>query len=59
VRVSISLGVATHPVHGGTPDELLKNADAALYESKAKGRNRVSVSATQRPGQELRRSYRA
>jgi diguanylate cyclase (GGDEF)-like protein len=55
VRVSISLGVATHPVHGGTPDELLKNADAALYESKAKGRNRVSVSATQRPGQELRR----
>jgi diguanylate cyclase (GGDEF)-like protein len=42
-RVSISIGVATHPVHGASPDELLKSADAALYESKAKGRNRVTA----------------
>ncbi len=42
-RVSISIGVATYPVHGATPESLLKNADAALYESKAKGRNRVTV----------------
>ena len=42
-RVSISIGVATHPVHGATPESLLKNADAALYESKAKGRNRVTA----------------
>jgi diguanylate cyclase (GGDEF)-like protein len=41
-RVSISIGVATHPAHGATPADLLKSADAALYESKAKGRNRVT-----------------
>jgi diguanylate cyclase (GGDEF)-like protein len=42
-RVSISIGVAMHPAHGATPDELLRSADAALYESKAKGRNRVTA----------------
>lgn len=41
--VTISLGIAMFPEHGLTDDQLLENADAALYVSKRAGRNRVSV----------------
>lgn len=39
-RVTISLGVAQF-VTGESPDALFERADAALYEAKATGRNRV------------------
>lgn len=39
VHVSTSLGVAIYPDHGGTVDELLKNADLAMYAAKAKGKD--------------------
>lgn len=42
--VTISLGVAAFPQHGSTPTDLLAVADAALYQAKAGGRNRVVVS---------------
>ncbi|MBX6371952.1 MAG: sensor domain-containing diguanylate cyclase [Acidothermus sp.] len=42
-RVTASLGVATFPLHGGTPDQVLAVADAALYQSKESGRNRVTI----------------
>ncbi len=43
--VTISLGVATlTPGEHDTPEKLIRAGDLALYESKAKGRNRVSVS---------------
>lgn len=38
---SFSAGVATFPQHGDKPPDLLHVADAALYEAKRKGRNRV------------------
>lgn len=38
ITVSASLGVVRAPVHGRTPDELLKNADVALYNVKSAGR---------------------
>ncbi|MBV1789611.1 diguanylate cyclase [Marinobacterium sp. D7] len=43
VRVSLSLGVATYPEHGGSYETLLQSADGALYQAKQQGRNRVVV----------------
>jgi diguanylate cyclase (GGDEF)-like protein/PAS domain S-box-containing protein len=36
-----SIGVAAFPEHDTTPADLLKDADIALFEAKAQGRNRV------------------
>jgi diguanylate cyclase (GGDEF)-like protein len=43
--VTLSLGVACFPEHGRKREQLLQAADAALYEAKHAGRNRVVVSA--------------
>jgi len=45
VNVTISVGAAVFPEQGRTAEELLAAADAALYEAKESGRNRV-VTAT-------------
>jgi predicted signal transduction protein with EAL and GGDEF domain len=44
VRVTVSIGVAWLDDTNETPDELIRRADAALYEAKAAGRNRVVCS---------------
>jgi diguanylate cyclase (GGDEF)-like protein len=41
--ITISIGVAAFPDHGENAAGLLKAADAALYEAKGAGRDRVSV----------------
>lgn len=43
--VTISVGVACCPVHGKTPEELIKAADKALYRAKENGRNQVQSSS--------------
>ncbi len=42
VRVTASVGVAPL-VHGVAPDDMLHTADAAMYEAKQAGRDRVAV----------------
>jgi diguanylate cyclase (GGDEF)-like protein len=44
-KVTISLGVATYPGNGATPETLLKSADSALYKAKENGRNVVMSAA--------------
>jgi diguanylate cyclase (GGDEF)-like protein/putative nucleotidyltransferase with HDIG domain len=41
--LTVSIGVATFPAHGSTRDELLARADAAMYASKRRGKNCVSI----------------
>jgi len=41
--VTVSVGVAIFPDHGRTPDQLVANADKALYMAKRQGKNRVRV----------------
>ncbi len=37
----VSIGIAAFPDHDGTPTELVKDADIAMYQAKSQGRNRV------------------
>ena len=41
VPLTMSLGVATYPVHGMTADALLRSSDEALYAAKSLGRDRT------------------
>jgi diguanylate cyclase (GGDEF)-like protein len=43
--VTISVGVAVFPEHGTSPKELMAAADAALYEAKRGGRDKVVVAS--------------
>jgi len=45
VRLTVSIGLATFPLHGDTDSAILRAADAALYSAKAAGRNRVMMCA--------------
>ncbi len=38
--IGLSIGVSIAPIHGTRPDQLLRNADLALYRAKADGGNR-------------------
>jgi len=44
-KLTISIGVACYPDHGSTSNEVLRASDQALYHSKERGRNQVSVFA--------------
>ena len=39
--VTISAGIAIFPDHGGNPEDLIRAADAALYQAKRAGRDRM------------------
>jgi diguanylate cyclase (GGDEF)-like protein len=43
VEMGVSVGVALSPEAGTTVDELLTNADAAMYLAKAAGKGRIAV----------------
>ena len=45
--LSLSAGVAAFPEHASTCDDLLKIADECLYQSKARGRDIVTMASSQ------------
>jgi diguanylate cyclase (GGDEF)-like protein len=51
LRVTISLGLAAS-IPGEKPDELIHRCDQALYRSKREGRNRVSIAADPKTGEQ-------
>ncbi len=48
--ITASVGVALFPEHGGTLDEVVAAADAAMYEAKAAGGDQVRVHARRPAG---------
>jgi len=44
-RVTASIGVAFFPRHGAELDEVVNVADAAMYQAKAEGRDRIVLAA--------------
>lgn len=43
ISITISIGVATFPLHAADPNQLLERADMALYSAKREGRNCVRL----------------
>lgn len=41
IQATLSVGIATYPGDGTSPEFLIGNADRALYRAKQSGRNRV------------------
>jgi diguanylate cyclase (GGDEF)-like protein len=56
VVVGCSIGIALVPAHGERIDEILRNADLALYRSKSEGRNCFQVYSEQMKAEADRRS---
>jgi diguanylate cyclase (GGDEF)-like protein/PAS domain S-box-containing protein len=52
----VSAGVAVYPVHGGGAEQIVKNADLALYEAKANGRARYCMFHGEMRAEQQRRS---
>lgn len=44
--VTASMGIAVYPIDGDCADELVKNADLAMYASKQRGKNMYSLCST-------------
>lgn len=45
IRATISLGVAHFPVHGREANDVIHQADLAVYQAKLRGRNRVCIAS--------------
>ena len=48
VNVTVSIGLALFPRHGSRAEEILANADLAMYQAKKNGRGRVEAFRTDR-----------
>jgi diguanylate cyclase (GGDEF)-like protein len=54
-KITLSIGVASLPGNGDTPDAVIAAADEALYQAKREGRNRVVQAQTRRSRKETSR----
>ncbi len=55
IRMTVSIGVAVFPRHGGSDIDTLEAADAALYAAKAAGRDTFVLASSVLPGQRRQR----
>lgn len=46
LQISSSIGIAVYPEHGEDRKHLMRHADAAMYEAKNQGRNRLAMIGT-------------
>jgi diguanylate cyclase (GGDEF)-like protein/PAS domain S-box-containing protein len=53
--VTASIGIAIHPGDGEAAEQLLRNADTAMYEVKAQGKNAARLFSTEMRGAHLPR----
>jgi diguanylate cyclase (GGDEF)-like protein len=44
--ITLSMGIAAFPQHASNEEELLRLADITLYQSKSRGRDRVTIATT-------------
>jgi diguanylate cyclase (GGDEF)-like protein/putative nucleotidyltransferase with HDIG domain len=47
LKVTVSLGVASYPVHASTREDLVAHADAGLYASKRRGKNCATIAGSE------------
>jgi diguanylate cyclase (GGDEF)-like protein len=45
-KLTVSVGLAEYPDGGDTPEELIASADAAMYQAKSSGRDKVVVAGS-------------
>ena len=48
-KLTVSIGLAEYPDGGDSPEELIASADAAMYQAKNSGRNKVVVASAPEP----------
>ncbi len=49
LHITLSIGLSVCPLHGEDPESLIHAADAALYQAKAQGRDRVCLAQRSQP----------
>ncbi len=49
-KLTVSIGMSSYPISAKTEEDLIRKADAALYQAKRKGKNRVALPLPKKDG---------